>query len=57
MVGAVPSELSDFAVGSEKWEQFDLVAAVWVTPAEATKSAKSHRVPLSRLALAVLAEA
>ena len=39
------------------WEQFDLEAAVWVKPAEATKTAKPHRVPLSRQALAVLADA
>ena len=39
------------------WDQFDLEAAVWVKPAEATKTAKSHRVPLSRQALDVLAEA
>ena len=39
------------------WDQFDLEAAVWVKPAEATKTAKSHRVPLSRQALEVLADA
>ena len=39
------------------WEQLDLEAAVWVKPAEATKTAKSHRVPLSRQAFDVLAEA
>ena len=39
------------------WEQFDLESAVWVKPAEATKTAKPHRVPLSRQALAVLADA
>ena len=39
------------------WEQFDLEAAVWVKPAEATKTAKPHRVPLSRQALEVLADA
>ena len=39
------------------WEQFDLEAATWVRPAEATKTAKSQRVPLSRQALAALAEA
>ena len=39
------------------WEQFDLEGAVWVKPAEATKTAKSHRVPLSRQALDVLGEA
>ena len=39
------------------WDQFDLEAAVWTKPAEATKTAKSHRVPLSRQALDVLADA
>ena len=39
------------------WDQFDLEAAVWIKPAEATKTAKSHRVPLSRQALELLAEA
>ena len=39
------------------WDQLDLEAAVWVKPAQATKTAKSHRVPLSRQALDVLAEA
>ena len=39
------------------WDQFDLEAATWVKPAEVTKTAKSHRVPLSRQALDVLAEA
>ena len=39
------------------WGQFDLEAAVWTKPAEATKAAKPHRVPLSRQALDVLAEA
>ena len=39
------------------WEQFDLEGAVWVKPAEATKIARSHRVPLSRQAPEVLAEA
>jgi len=39
------------------WEQLDLEAAVWVKPAEATKTAKPHRVPLSRQALDVLDDA
>ena len=39
------------------WELFDLEAAVWVKPAEATKTAKPHRVLLSRQALSVLADA
>jgi len=33
------------------WNQFDLEAAVWTKPAEATRTATSHRVPLSRHAL------
>ena len=44
--------------GRATWDQFDLEATVWVKPAEATKTAKSDRVPLlSRQALAMLAEA
>ena len=39
------------------WEQFDPEATVWVKPAQATKTAKPHRVPLSRQALSVLADA
>ena len=39
------------------WDQFDLESAVWVKPADSMKTAKSHRVPLSRQALDVLAEA
>ena len=39
------------------WEQFDPEAATWVKPAEATRTAKSHRVPLSRQTLDGLAEA
>ena len=39
------------------WEQFDVEGAVWVKSAEATKTAKSHRVPLSPQALDVLGEA
>ncbi len=39
------------------WDQFDVVAAVWVKPAESMKTGKAHRVPLSVQALAVLREA
>jgi len=39
------------------WDQFDLEAAVWVKPEESMKIAKSHRVPLSRQVLELLAEA
>ena len=39
------------------WDQLDLEAAVWIKPAEATKTAKSHRVPLSLQALDLLADA
>ena len=44
-------------VRSATWDQFALEAAVWVKPAEATKTAMSHRVPLSRQALELLADA
>ena len=38
-------------------DQFDVEVAVWDQPAEATRTAKPHRVPLSRQALDLLAEA
>ena len=34
------------------WEQFDLEASTWVKPTEATKTAKSHRVPLRNAGVA-----
>lgn len=39
-----------------KWEEFDLEAAVWIVPAERMKMKTEHVVPLSRQALAILAE-
>ena len=39
------------------WDQFDLESAVWVKPEDAMKAGRSHRTPLSRQALDVLAEA
>ena len=39
------------------WDQFDLEAAVWTKPAESMKTGREHRVPLSRQALEVLADA
>ena len=36
------------------WEEMDADAATWTIPAERTKGAKEHRIPLSRAALAVL---
>ena len=41
---------------SATWDQFDLIAGVWVKPSHATKQAKSHRVPLSAPALVLLTE-
>ena len=41
---------------SARWDQFDLSAGVWVKPSHATKQAKTHRIPLSAPALALLAE-
>ena len=37
-----------------RWDEIDLVAAVWAVPAERMKSDRPHRVPLSDAALAVL---
>ncbi len=39
-----------------RWGEFDLDAATWSIPAEHTKNGKAHVVPLSRLALDLLAE-
>ena len=39
------------------WDQFDLEAAAWVKPAESMKTGRAHRVPLSRQALELVAEA
>jgi integrase len=41
-------------IGAE-WSEFDLDARVWTIPAGKTKNGMPHRVPLSPLALAVLA--
>jgi integrase len=38
------------------WNQFDLVTGTWTKPHTFTKQAKTHRVPLSPPALALLAE-
>lgn len=37
-----------------RWEQLDFDAAVWSKPAATTKQNKTHRVPLSPMAVAVL---
>ena len=39
------------------WDEIDLDARVWTIPASRTKTLREHQVPLSRLALAILAEA
>jgi integrase len=36
------------------WDQFDLEVGAWVRPAHLTKQAKTHRIPLSAPALALL---
>ncbi|MDZ4376028.1 MAG: tyrosine-type recombinase/integrase [Phenylobacterium sp.] len=36
------------------WSEIDLAAATWTIPAERMKAARSHRVPLSKAAVAVL---
>ncbi|MBF5089835.1 DUF4102 domain-containing protein [Novosphingobium sp. NBM11] len=40
-----------------EWAEFDLEGALWTIPASKTKMRKDHLVPLSRQALAVLADA
>lgn len=40
-----------------EWNEFDLEGALWTIPASKTKMRKDHRVPLSRQAIAILAEA
>ncbi len=40
-----------------QWSEIDKVSAVWTIPAHKAKNRKSHRVPLSAQALAVLDEA
>lgn len=37
-----------------RWEQVDLAAGVWTKPAAATKQNRTHRVPLSPAAIALL---
>jgi len=39
------------------WDQFDLVAGVWVKPSSHTKQRRVHRVPLSALAVETLLRA
>jgi integrase len=39
-----------------RWREVDPDAGVWVVPGERMKAAKTHRVPLSPAALAILAE-
>ena len=39
------------------WEEIDHASAVWTVPAERTKSARAHRVPLSGRAIEILDEA
>ena len=40
-----------------RWTEVDLASAAWTVPAERAKTGREHRVPLSRRALQVLAEA
>jgi integrase len=41
-------------VRKAEWSEFDLTARLWTVPGERMKSGKSHRVPLSDAAIAVL---
>ena len=40
-----------------RWPEIDIESATWTVPAERAKTGREHRVPLSRRALQVLAEA
>ena len=40
-----------------RWPEVDIKSATWTVPAERAKTGREHRVPLSRRALQVLAEA
>lgn len=40
-----------------KWDEFDLEAGVWTIPAERMKAKRKHRIPLSKRAIEILAEA
>ncbi len=39
-----------------RWDEIDFEALTWAVPAERTKSAREHRVPLSERSLAILRE-
>jgi integrase len=39
-----------------RWDEVDLAAKVWTVPADRTKSAREHRVPLTPRALAILSD-
>lgn len=39
-----------------RWSEIDLVAKLWIVPAERMKAGKAHRVPLSDRAVAILGE-
>jgi integrase len=42
---------------SARWEDIDIAGAWWTIPAKRSKNGLPHRVPLSRLAISLLAEA
>jgi integrase len=44
-------------VRGAKWDELDLANAVWIVPAERMKMKRSHRVPLSPQAVALLEQA
>ena len=44
-------------VRGTRWEEIDFESATWTVPGERMKAGRPHRVPLSRRALEVLAEA
>lgn len=41
-------------VAEAEWSEFDLAKAVWTIPAKRTKNRKTHRVPLTALAIQII---
>ena len=44
-------------VAGARWDEIDTAAGVWTIPGERTKNGREHKVPLSALALELLAQA
>ena len=54
---AIVTSVRSGEVRGAVWEEFDLDTGLWTIPGERMKAGRQHRVPLSRQAVDVLAEA